>query len=80
MCSQFPGYNSGKIDHGHIAGILGSEPVDLRTENAELRVEIERLQAIVDKFPLRCQVCGGLVELDGTTTPTLRPGTGRIQP
>ena len=34
-----------KLDHKHIAGILSSEPVDLRTENAELRAEADRLTA-----------------------------------
>ena len=33
------------IDQKRIAGILNSEPVDLRTENAELRAEVKRLTA-----------------------------------
>ena len=32
------------INQNHIATILGSEPVNLRTENAELRAEVERLK------------------------------------
>ena len=37
------------IDHLHISSILGSVPVDLRTENAELRAEIERLRAALQR-------------------------------
>ncbi len=32
------------FDHNHLSNILGSEPVDLRSENAELRVEVKRLR------------------------------------
>ncbi len=32
------------FDHNHLSNILGSEPIDLRSENAELRAEVKRLR------------------------------------
>lgn len=66
------------IDHKRIAGILNSEPVDLRTENAELRAGVKRLtaelaamrEAVKERQALAAHVFG---TLDKSTNPEPRP-------